>query len=507
MQFQNLLEIKVKDLEEEIRKKNCIIKDLEVKQLRASEVTNDLDCDDETLQIIIDKSSSLEAELESNKNMKPSENCTSSSSLVHCVLCPQPVHLSVPAYLFHIAREHVSDQYMMNKPTEETNQVRIFLEMLEVKAKKEADENVRELENTVQKLREKVKQHQNGKDEGRAAAVSVQRAQVERLQEEVRVLEESLEEGRKQIEVLVVANRTLKSTECSMEKSVKAVQTEVSVTEGDTIQELNKLKDIRYHLENEVKKYKHEKKDETLLKRKWRNRFDNLTVESKSVKRKSVAIVSDLERFTEALVEERLEVKQERLAMMARIRSLEAMTPREVFDEIDLHRQGDLKLQKEETEVKEEELVLKIVTGGEKEAPDEKEGKGATVRLIENVPITVRAEESGEYMKDIGPTEPKKLRLQINVKNVGKDESDEVKKYHAVETVKEFMKQVANADKVKQTERDIAVKLQLETSVEDIESDIEEMEEINFEQDRAEEHDESPEEMSFDYSLLDSSQE
>ena len=439
-------------------------------------------------------------------NMKPAENCAS-SSLVQCVLCPQPVNLPVPAFLFHIAREHIGDQYMMNKLRKETNQVRIFLDMLEVKVKTEANEKVRELENTVKELREKVKQLQNGKDEGRAAAASVQRAQVERLQEEVRVLEESLGEGRDKIEVLVVANRILNSTECCMDKSVKAVQTEVSVKEGDTRKELKKLKDIRYHLEKEIKKSKHEKKDETLLKRKWRNRFDNLTIESKNVKKKSVAIVSDLERFTESLVEERLEVKQERLAMMARIRSLEAMTPQQVVDEIDLPRRPDLKLQEEDSEVEEKELILNIITGGEKEAADEREEKGATVRLVKRLPLTVRVEESEEYMKDIGPKEPKKVKLQINLKNVGKDESAQVKKYHGVEAVKEVMKQVAKRDEVKLAERENAVKFQMETFVEEIESDNEEIEENDFEQDWAEERDESPEEMVFDYSLLNSSQE
>ena len=496
------LEIRVKDLEEEIRKKDCIITNLEIKESGGSEtiMTIDQDCEDETLQIIIDESSHLEAAIKSSPNMKLAEGCASSSAMVRCVLCPQPVHLPVPSYLFHIAREHIGDQCMGNKLTKEANQVKIFLDMLEDKAQKDENEIVGELKNTVQELREKVEQLQNGRDEGRAAAAFVQGAQVERLQEEVRSLEENLEEGRKKMEVLVVANRILKTKASSRETVVKAVQTEVSCQEGDMRKELKKLKDVKYHLEKEVQKSKHDMKDETLRKRKWRNRFDSLTVDFENVKKRSVALESDLDRFTEALVKERREGKQERLAMMARIRNLEAMTPTEVVDEINMYRQTSSKLKEKETNGEDEELILDILTEGKQETADERQELNG---IVEG--------KASTDVEEICIKEAKNLKLHVIVKNLSKDESAEVKKYHGAVAVKEIMKNIGKGDLVKQPPdnmmgkvREDTLKLLMENSVEEIESDIEE---INLEPDKADECDEECEEMQFDYSLLDSSQE
>merc|ERR1719234_1978511 len=90
--------------------------------------------------------SSLESSSSKNYEAEPG---TSAISKVQCVLCSKNNSFPVSAFVFHIAREHMFDQYRVAGIPCEGEQVARFLKQLEEKARKEVEVKVHHLEKNL----------------------------------------------------------------------------------------------------------------------------------------------------------------------------------------------------------------------------------------------------------------------------------------------------------------------------------------------------------------------
>ena len=84
--------------------------------------------------------------LRENDEAKP---MTSSISQVKCVLCSKESLFPVSSFIFHIARDHMFDQYRVAGMPSEGAQVAKFLKFLEEKAKKKVETKVHLLEKSL----------------------------------------------------------------------------------------------------------------------------------------------------------------------------------------------------------------------------------------------------------------------------------------------------------------------------------------------------------------------
>merc|ERR1711913_238119 len=72
---------------------------------------------------------------------------------IKCVFCPQESLQTVSNYLFHIAREHMFDQYKATDIKEESVQVAMLLKILEDKAKKDFSNEIKYLKHCIEDLK------------------------------------------------------------------------------------------------------------------------------------------------------------------------------------------------------------------------------------------------------------------------------------------------------------------------------------------------------------------
>jgi hypothetical protein len=306
---------------------------------------------------------------------------------IRCVLCPPSSGaLSTSGFLFHIARAHMFDEWRVAGLPGEAAQVQQLLGMLEGRARREVASQVRQLEDAVRGLQSELAGR--GGDEGAAAAARVQGARVARLEGElaeqrrtvgelmhentvmerdIKGMEElrgSLQDHKKNISILEVESADLKNEKAAMEKD--KIKVEESMLEhqnkkASQKKEMARLKDgnaklqkEKEHIEKSLEEEKIKKrktrqdlKDEESKKRKLKRKWDMAVNEAELMTKKASVVESDLDRFTMAVDKERKEVKQERVVMMQRIRSLEAaedelikkaaVEQNEVADEVDVY--------------------------------------------------------------------------------------------------------------------------------------------------------------------------
>merc|ERR1719410_845117 len=74
---------------------------------------------------------------------------------IHCVFCPNGTLHSVSGYIFHVAREHMFDQYKNQSNVSESIKVGMFFKVLEEKARKELNSEIKTLQNKVEELKGK----------------------------------------------------------------------------------------------------------------------------------------------------------------------------------------------------------------------------------------------------------------------------------------------------------------------------------------------------------------
>merc|ERR1711872_628683 len=129
---------------------------------------------------------------------------------IRCVFCPQDNRVSLTNFLFHIAREHMFDQYKKVNIESDTIQVGMLLKILEDKARKEFSQtnslninksNVSELQNRVQKLDSAQKESEKTKKQLEKKVIS--------LEADIECLLTAKIGQEEEIEALVTKNNTL----------------------------------------------------------------------------------------------------------------------------------------------------------------------------------------------------------------------------------------------------------------------------------------------------------
>lgn len=293
---------------------------------------------------------------------------TSTISKVQCVLCSKKNLFPVSAFVFHIAREHMFDQYRVAGMPSEGEQVARFLSQLEEKAKKEVEVKVHHLEKSLMEAGEQLARKEAGevKDEGVANYLQ------NRVQKELKELEKKVKQQNNKIMSLEGEKLALISRKESLEKQISREGTvrgelEMVTWKNDTLgKEVEDVRKQNDELAKEVSRKRKDLKDETQKRRGWRDKYEAKKNEAETLKMKCRDLSIDLERLSEALVRERQEKKVEVAAMMQRVRNLEAAE-----DEL-LEMATKFGLAEVEDEIYNDGAALESVTGEKNVAPTDK---------------------------------------------------------------------------------------------------------------------------------------
>ena len=311
----NSKERKIEDLESEVSK---LEKRLEEERASTSK------CSTWSLEGTSAAGSSLG--LSSPSKNDEAEPGTSTISKVQCVLCSKNNSFPVSAFVFHIAREHMFDQYRVAGMPSEGQQVARFLKQLEEKARKEVEVKVHHLENSLMEAGEQLSRERagEGKDEGVVNFLQ------NRMQKEVKALEKKVKLQNIKIMSLEGEKLALIVRQESLEKQLCRVgsmrgELEMVTWKNDSLgKEMESVRKQNEDLGKEVSRKRKEAKEEAQRRRGLRDKYETKKNEAETLKKKSQDLSSDLERLSEALVRERREKKEEVAAMMRRVKTLEA---------------------------------------------------------------------------------------------------------------------------------------------------------------------------------------
>ena len=311
----NSKERKIEDLESEVSK---LEKRLEEERASTSK------CSTWSLEGTSAAGSSLG--LSSPSKNDEAEPGTSTISKVQCVLCSKNNSFPVSAFVFHIAREHMFDQYRVAGMPSEGQQVARFLKQLEEKARKEVEVKVHHLENSLMEAGEQLSRERagEGKDEGVVNFLQ------NRMQKEVKALEKKVKLQNTKIMSLEGEKLALIVRQESLEKQLCRVgsmrgELEMVTWKNDSLgKEMESVRKQNEDLGKEVSRKRKEAKEEAQRRRGLRDKYETKKNEAETLKKKSQDLSSDLERLSEALVRERREKKEEVAAMMRRVKTLEA---------------------------------------------------------------------------------------------------------------------------------------------------------------------------------------
>merc|ERR1719234_335407 len=169
---------KIEDLESEVSK---LEKRLEEEKASTSKYSTG------SLESKAAAASSLESSSSSNDEAEPG---TSAISKVQCVLCSKNNSFPVSSFVFHIAREHMFDQYRVVGMPCEGEQVARFLKQLEEKARKEVEVKVHHLEERLMEAVEQLARERAGEAKDEDVAKFLQN----RMQKEVKELEKKVKQ-------------------------------------------------------------------------------------------------------------------------------------------------------------------------------------------------------------------------------------------------------------------------------------------------------------------------
>ena len=311
----NSKEKKIEDLESEVSK---LEKRLEEERASTSK------CSTWSLEGTSAAGSSLG--LSSPSKNDEAEPGTSTISKVQCVLCSKNNSFPVSAFVFHIAREHMFDQYRVAGMPSEGQQVARFLKQLEEKARKEVEVKVHHLENSLMEAGEQLCRERAGEGKNEGVGNYLQN----RMQKEVKELEKKVKLQNTKIMSLEGEKLALIVRQESLEKQLCRVgsmrgELEMVTWKNDSLgKEMESVRKQNEDLGKEVSRKRKEAKEEAQRRRGLRDKYETKKNEAETLKKKSQDLSSDLERLSEALVRERREKKEEVAAMMRRVKTLEA---------------------------------------------------------------------------------------------------------------------------------------------------------------------------------------
>jgi len=344
------LEIKLEEFNMEIyeMKQKMAKKDSENRKL-SSEVSKAAKQNDELVQKLSITKSNLDIELgkrneeeQVKKNNFDAEYTVfikqmeefDDTERIRCVFCPNENLQTVSNFIFHIAREHMFDQYKSSDIKEESIKVGMFLKVLEEKARKELATEMKVLNNTIAELKEKSLKSDEVIVE-KQGDINELIDKTSALERDIETLLESEANHKSQIDNLVLRNNTLQNQirNSSVGETMRIENQEMEKKISVLGREVNDLKERRLTLEREVDGLRQRWKEESSEKMGWKTRCRELTSEAENLKKRLEEMDSNRDNVKEILKEELNNANAEKDNLRQKISNLE-----EKIDELVSHK-------------------------------------------------------------------------------------------------------------------------------------------------------------------------
>jgi len=243
---------------------------------------------------------------------------------IRCVFCPQENLQTISNFIFHIAREHMFDQYKNSNITDESLKVGMFLKVLEDKARKELGSEMKVLNDSLDQLKESAFKHGEINEE-KQVMINELNDKTKALERDIETLLETEANHKTQIDNLVLRNNTLQNQirNSSVSETLRIENQEMCKKINVLGREVNDLKEKRLTLEREVDGLRQRWKEESSEKLGWKNRCRELSSEVENLTHRMEEQKSNKDNVKETLKVELSNANDEKDRLRQQIRSLE----------------------------------------------------------------------------------------------------------------------------------------------------------------------------------------
>jgi len=246
------------------------------------------------------------------------------SEKIRCVFCPQENVQPISNYIFHIAREHMFDQYKNMNIIDESLKVGMFFKVLEEKARKELGLEMQNLHKSLDEMKENLFKHREELEE-KQALVDENEGKATALERDIETLLESEANHKAQIEHLVLRNNTLQNQirNTTVSEKMRIENQEMEKKIKSLGREVNDMKEKRLTIEREIDALRQRWKDESSDKLSWKNRCGELTLENDNLRKRLEAFQNDKDNVKETLKTELTNANEEKSKLRQKIKNLE----------------------------------------------------------------------------------------------------------------------------------------------------------------------------------------
>jgi len=246
------------------------------------------------------------------------------SEKIRCVFCPQENLQPISNFIFHIAREHMFDQYKNMNIIDESLKVGMFFKVLEEKARKELGLEMKSLNESLDEMRENLfKQREEFEDRQVLLNESVEKATA--LERDIETLLESEANHKAQIEHLVLRNNTLQNQmrNTTASETIRIENQEMEKKIKCLGREVNDMKEKRLTIEREIDALRQRWKEESADKLGWKNRCGELTLENDNLRNRMEVLQNNKDNVKETLKTELTNANEEKANLRLKIRNFE----------------------------------------------------------------------------------------------------------------------------------------------------------------------------------------
>jgi len=246
------------------------------------------------------------------------------SEKIRCVFCPQENLQTISSFIFHVAREHMFDQYKNKNIIDESLKVGMFLKVLEEKARKEMGFEMKRLEDSIDDMKERAFK-QGEEVEERQILIKELEGKAVALERDIETLLENEANHKAQIEHLVLRNNTLQNQirNTTVSETMRIENQEMGKKINVLGREVNDLKEKRYAIEREVDALRQRWKEESSDKLSWKNRFGEMSIENEKLRNRIEAQQNNKDDLKETLKIELVNANDEKSKLRQKIRQLE----------------------------------------------------------------------------------------------------------------------------------------------------------------------------------------
>jgi len=243
---------------------------------------------------------------------------------IRCVFCPQENLQPISNFIFHIAREHMFDQYKNKNIVDESLKVGMFLKVLEEKARKELGLEMKSLNDSLDELKENAFKHEEELEE-KQVLINELEGKTGALERDIETLLESEANNKTQIEHLVLRNNTLQNQmrQTPVSETIRIENQEMGKKINVLGREVNDLKERRLTLEREVDGLRQRWKEESSDKLGWKNKYFDLFTENENLKNRMEAQHRNADNVKETLKVELVNANDEKSKLRQKISNLE----------------------------------------------------------------------------------------------------------------------------------------------------------------------------------------